>query len=297
MSFIDLHMHSSYSDDGEYSPKDLVKMCFENGVKTFAISDHNSAGAIKEARDAAKNFGLTLIPAIELDCFYEGVNIHVLGYFIDEEYSGFLEIENDILYKEQLASKERIELVQELGIYVDLDEISKLSKNGVVTGEMIAEASLNNEKNRNNILLRPYFQGGERGDNPYVNFYWDFCSKGKLCYAKVEYISLKEAIYHIKKSGGIPILAHPGVNIWGDENILSKIINEGVCGIEVYSSYHSEEKTKFYKEKAKELNVLMTSGSDFHGKTKPKIKIGSVYCEGNEYVIIKNINKTALMEI
>ena len=289
MSYIDLHIHSYYSNDGEYSPVDIISMCYENELKTAAITDHNTVKGIKEAKGKANELGLNLIPAIELDCVHKGINIHVLGYFIDEEHPGFLNNENMILEQEQRASKERISLVRDLGINVNLEEISKLAINGMVTGEMIAEVSMNDKINKNNDLLRPYFEGGTRSDNPYVNFYWDFCSQGKPAYVPIQYISLDEAIEHITKSGGIAVLAHPGNNIGEDEDFLKDIIDKGVYGVEVYSSYHSNHQTEFYKNKARELNVAMTCGSDFHGKIKPRIKIGSVSCEGKEAEIINDL--------
>jgi len=289
MSYIDLHIHSNYSNDGEYSPAEIISMCYENGLKTVAISDHNSVKGIREAKCKANELGLDLISAIELNCIHKGINIHILGYFIDEEYPEFLNNENMILEQEQRASKKRIDLVRNLGINVDLEEIAKLAVNGVVTGEMIAEVSLNDEINKNNDLLRPYFKGGIRSDNPYVNFYWDFCSQDKPAYIPIQYINLNEATLYIVKSGGIAVLAHPGINIGEDECILKDIINQGICGIEVYSSYHSDHQTEFYKNKTKELNLAVTCGSDFHGKIKPKIKVGSVSCEGREAEIINSL--------
>ena len=52
--YIDLHMHSKYSDDGQYTPNELVEMCHRSGIKIMAIADHNSVKAIDEAKEAAK---------------------------------------------------------------------------------------------------------------------------------------------------------------------------------------------------------------------------------------------------
>ena len=111
--------------------------------------------------------------------------------------------------QEQDASKKRMKLVRELGIEFSDEVIESLSRNGVVNGEMIAEAAMLYDKERKNPLLQPYYENGYRSDNPYVNFYWDYCSKGKPAYAEVKYITLKEAIEVIEKSGGVPVLAHP----------------------------------------------------------------------------------------
>ena len=72
-----------------------------------------------------------------------------------------------------------MELVKNIGISFNYHEVMKLSRNGAVTGEMIAEVALKDDKNKNNILMQPFYPGGDRSDNPYVNFYWDICSVEK----------------------------------------------------------------------------------------------------------------------
>lgn len=291
MSYIDLHMHSYVSDDGEFSPKELVDLCLDKKQKYFSIADHNSIKGIAEAKEYCKDKGIKIIPAIELDCTIGEVNLHVLGYGIDYKTSAFDKIEEDIIMQEQDASKKRMKLVRELGIEFSDEVIESLSRNGVVNGEMIAEAAMLYDKERKNPLLQPYYENGSRSDNPYVNFYWDYCSKGKPAYAEVKYITLKEAIEVIEKSGGVPVLAHPGNNVKEDEKLLEEIISHGIKGMEVYSSYHSKEQVEFYKNFALKHNLFLTCGSDFHGKTKPSISIGGTDCEDNEDNIISSLRK------
>lgn len=291
MSYIDLHMHSNYSDDGEFSPKKIVELCLEKGVKYFAIADHNSTKGVAEAKEYCDDKDITIIPAIELDCTIDGVNLHLLGYNVDYKSDDFERIEENIIAQEQVASKERMRLVRELGIKFEDSVIDRLSKNGVVNGEMIAEAAMLFDKNKENKLLNPYYEGGLRSDNPYVNFYWDYCSQGKPAYAEVKFISLQEAIKVVEDNGGIPVLAHPGNNVKENKDLLEKIIKAGVKGLEVYSSYHNEKQTAFYKDFAINNNLIMTCGSDFHGKTKPSISIGGISCEDNEEKIINELSK------
>ncbi|HSQ88796.1 MAG TPA: phosphatase, partial [Romboutsia sp.] len=128
-------------------------------------------------------------------------------------------------------------LVRELGIDFSDEVISSLSRNGVVNGEMIAEAAMKFDKEHTNILLKPYYENGSRSDNPYVNFYWDYCAQGKPGYAEVKFISLQEAVKVIEESKGVPILAHPGNNVKENPSLLEAIIACGVKGMEVYSNY------------------------------------------------------------
>lgn len=289
MSYIDLHMHSYYSDDGEFEPKQLIDLCLEKNIKYFSIADHNSVRGIKEAKEYCVGKNINIIPAIELDCTFNEINLHVLGYGIDYDKTVFYDIEDNIIKQEQFASKKRMKLVKELGIDFSDEVINSLSRNGVVNGEMIAEAAMEFDKNHENPLLMPYYENGSRSDNPYVNFYWDYCAQGKAAYAEVNFISLQEAISIIEESGGIPILAHPGNNIKESINLLEQIISCGIKEIEVYSSYHSKEQVEFYKKFSLKHKLLLTCGSDFHGKTKPSIVIGGTDCEGIEDKIISQL--------
>lgn len=289
MSYIDLHMHSYYSDDGEFEPKQLIDLCLEKNIKYFSIADHNSVRGIKEAKEYCVGKNINIIPAIELDCTFNEINLHVLGHGIDCDKTVFYDIEDNIIKQEQFASKKRMKLVKELGIDFSDEVINSLSRNGVVNGEMIAEAAMKFDKNHENPLLMPYYENRSRSDNPYVNFYWDYCAQGKAAYAEVSFISLQEAINIIEESGGIPILAHPGNNIKENINLLEQIISCGIKGIEVYSSYHSREQVEFYKKFSLKHKLLLTCGSDFHGKTKPSIVIGGTDCEGIEDKIISQL--------
>ena len=66
-SYIDLHMHSMYSDDGEFTPTQLVDMCHEAGVRIMAIADHNFV----KAKQRCDELNMEYIPAIEIDCTYK----------------------------------------------------------------------------------------------------------------------------------------------------------------------------------------------------------------------------------
>lgn len=282
MGWLDLHMHSDISNDGEFSPKKLMELCLENSIKVAALADHNSVRGIKEAKLYATEFGIQLIPAIELDCTFRGIDLHVLGYGIDPNYADFKKVEQSVEDQEIKTSKKRMELVENMGIAFNYDEVMKLSRNGAITGEMIAEVALKDDNNKSNILMHPFYPGGDRSDNPYVNFYWDICSSGKGAYVPMKFMSLSEAIELINAAGGIPVLAHPGNNVKEDEELLHNIVQTGIVGIEVYSSYHSSEQIEFYSRQSEKYGLIKTLGSDFHGKTKPSIQLGSVDCQDSE---------------
>ncbi len=282
MATIDLHVHSSFSSDGDYSPGELVARGLRAGLTHLAIADHNAVRGVSAAQEAAEGTGLTVIPAVELDCVFAGVNLHLLGFGIDPKAAVFAQIEEELHQQERANSGRLMALVRRLGIDFDDGVIDELAFDGVVTGEMIAEAALLYDSEAKNPLLDPYRGDGDRSDNPFVNFYWDYCAQGKPAYTPMDFMDLSEAIVVIRSNHGVPVLAHPGVNVKEDPALLQAIIVAGVAGLEAYSSYHTPNQAGFYRQAALDEGLLVTCGSDFHGKTKQSIKIGGVDCEGQE---------------
>lgn len=290
-NFIDLHMHSKYSDDGEFTAEELVNKCKEAGVSIMAIADHNSVKAIDEEIAACEKAGITCIPAVEIDCTYKTVNLHVVGYGIDYHREDIKALEENVLNQELACSQKKLELTNQLGFHLVKADLDALSANGVWTGEIFAEALLSKEEYQDHELLKPYRPGGSRSDNPFVNFYWDYYAQGKPCYTKIVYPTLKETIDLIHQAGGKAVLAHPGNNLKGQFEIFDEMVKLGLDGVEAFSSYHSKEAIDYFYEKGKEYNLLITSGSDYHGKTKPAISIN-----GSQCYIDQNITKAKLEE-
>lgn len=298
-SVIDLHMHSRYSDDGEYTPSELVEQCAAAGVRIMSVTDHNCAKANEEAQRAAEEKGIRYIPGIEIDCTYENVNFHVLGYGIDYQSRDFEEIEKNVADQSAKASLERLEKTRALGFTrIAEKDLLALSENNYWqkswTGEMFAEVLLAMPEYAGHPLLQPYRPRGERSDNPFVNFYWDYYSQGKPCYAKTDYPAMEEIIDTIHRNHGAAVLAHPGVNLKGKEDMLEDIFKLGIDGIEAFSSYHSPEQAERFYRAAKEHHVFATCGSDYHGKTKPSIAIGQHGCTGAEGEVEKMLERIGL---
>lgn len=283
--FIDLHMHSLHSDDGEFTPTELVEKCHKANITIMAIADHNSVKAIDEAKEVAEGYGMKYIAATEIDCTYNGINLHVVGYGIDYKQSIFNELEENILKQELQCSAKKLALTNALGFDLKKEQLDALSSNGVYTGEMFAEVLLNDERYIDHELLKPYRENGERSDNPYVNFYWDYYAQGKPCYTEVVFPSLKETIKIINDNGGIAVLAHPGNNLKGKFEVFDEMVELGIQGVEAFSNYHSKETVEYFLNKGRELGILVTCGSDYHGKTKPAIELGETRCIIDEHEI------------
>ena len=290
LSKIDLHIHSDYSADGEFPVENILAMCRAKGMELISITDHNS---VKSVYKVLKNtMGIQIISGVELDCICQGKNYHLLGYGFDHTLKEFSEIEDNFVRQEREAASERIRLFREFtGIPLEAAFLTASSKNGIVTGEQIAEFVLAKENVSQYKILKPYLPGGEKSDMPNVHIYWDFFSSGKPADVPIHYISLREGIDLIHKANGIAVLAHPGQNLKRNYTLLDGIIEEGIDGIEVFSSYHSAEEAAYFLSVAKRNKLIISAGSDFHGKNKPAIQLGghgSTICDDELLKSFKN---------
>lgn len=272
--YIDLHIHSNFSDDAEHSPQELVRRCKEAGVRIMAIADHNTARANKIAQKEAERLGIKYIPAIEMTGVFNGIILHILGYGIDYESPDFQEAEENLRRQQPEASRKRLELTNKLGFNITAEELGDVAW----TGERFGEVLLAKEEYKDHELLKPYRAGGEREINPLVNIYWDFYSQGKPCFTEINYPSASEVIEIIHKNGGIAVLAHPGQNLGDNVAVLDELRSLGLDGVEAFTSYHDLRISTLWYEKAKSLNMTVTCGSDYHGKFKPNIKLGDSGC-------------------
>lgn len=275
---IDLHMHSRFSEDGEFTPEQLVEQCAACGITAMSITDHNVARANGIAERAAKEKGIRYIPGIEIDCTYEGVGLHVLGYGIDYDSGDFVRIEDNVVSQAGAAAMKLLEKTRVLGFDVTQEEMRRAAAGmehpEIWTGDLFAEVLLAKPEYRDHPLLLPYRPGGARSDNPYVNFYWDYYAQGKPCHVGMEYPTVQEVIEIIRRNHGVCVLAHPGVNLKGREHLLAPLLDAGLDGIEAFSSYHTPDQSAFYLEAARSRNLFVTCGSDYHGKTKPSVRLG-----------------------
>ena len=282
MNDVDLHIHSVYSSDGEFTVQQLVEACGENGIDTFSITDHNSVRGNWEGVEIAQEGNFSYIPGIEIDCTFNGIDLHVLGYHINWKSKDFMTLEEDVSKKVLDSFTAMIDNLGRLGIIVDREEVLNKSGGKLPTGELIAEVLLSDKKYKYSQLL-PYREGGIRSDMPYLNFYHDYFSQGKPAYVRIDYMNYKDVIELIGDNGGIPIIAHPGLNLRGKEKVIEKLLDQGGQGLEVFNNYHDESQSDYFARVVEQRHLFMTSGSDFHGKTKPLIRVGA-YRRNERYI-------------
>lgn len=275
MNRADLHVHSNYSNDGELGVDELVKKCKKKGVKVLSITDHNIVRGNSEASKLCLDSGIAYIPGIEIDCNYKGTDMHLLAYHIDWESKEIVELEAKAQEIIREAVPVMIRNLAKAGIQIDGDELLEKSEGKLPAPELFAEVLMGNPGYHSNPLLLPYLPGGERSDMPYINFYLDYFAQGKPAYVKLELMDFRVAIELVKRNGGIPIVAHPGLNFKGKEKQVEELLDLGAEGMEVFNNYHDTNQMEYFATLSQSKGALMTAGSDFHGKTKPLINLGA----------------------
>ena len=254
MKYADLHVHTNESD-GTSSPEKLVQQAIRAGLSGVAIVDHDTVNALPRAISAAQSSSLTIIPGIELTAQYENQEIHILGYFIDY-------LNAQLLEKLILVRQNRVERVKkivfnlkELGVNLDPQVVFDIAGNASVGRMHLARA----------LLKEGLVSSTSEAFQKYIG-------DKSPAYVLGFKLTPKEAFQLIKDAGGVPVLAHP--YIIRNDNLITQFAKEGLIGLEVYYPEHSQSMINFYLGLAKELGLLVTGGSDFHGSAKPDVSLG-----------------------
>ncbi len=256
-SGIDLHVHSSASD-GALSPTEVVRESVAQGVWLLGIADHDTTDGIREGLEAAREAGLTLIPAVELSVGAEAHEIHVLGYFIDTSDPALQAILRRLQGTRDLRNERIVKRLCELGAPVELERVKEIAGDGSVGRPHIARALIEAGHVTNE---------GEA--------FGRFLARGKPGYVGRERLSPEEAAQAIRSAKGIPVLAHPGK--LGSRGKIEELVEMGMEGVEVFHSDHGEADVELILSIAKERGLLVTGGTDSHGPYSDRpIAIGAV---------------------
>ena len=282
--FYDLHIHSHYSSDADHPPRRLFEMASEAGLAGLCISDHDTVAAIAEGTRLAREFPLEFYPNVEISTHYRARKFHVLAPLVDHRSAELQSRLQGLAEGRRQQAKARIERLRDSGFEITFEEVIRATRNPIPTGPAIAQTLLAKPESHESPSLHRYLHGKEAARGV-IAFYRDFFAPGKPAFAEMERLCTLEALQLIRRAGGVPVLAHPGAPGYeADENVLQTFVAHGLAGLEVYSSYHEPRSTRRFSGWAARWDLVKTAGSDFHGRVKPHVRIGSVKARGREMI-------------
>ena len=249
---VDLHMHTNCSD-GVLSPASLVHLAHDRGLGVIAITDHDTVNALPEALEAGEELGIEIIAGVELSVDVLGKELHLLGYFFDPDDADL----RSHLEKFRKDRKERayhmVERLQQSGINLSMQEVEAQAQGDVLARPHIAKA----------MLQAGIIQHEEEAYQQYIG-------DNSNAFVQKNLPSVEESVDLLHRAGGIGVLAHPGH--WVTDRQIKRMCEAGLDGIETVHPAHDEMLVRYYRQKAIDLFLAQTGGSDFHGSRESDLR-------------------------
>lgn len=251
---IDLHVHTTASD-GQFSPSQIIQMAVDKGLSRIAITDHDTAAGLEEAKTAAQELKINFVAGTELNISFPTGEFHLLGLGFTHISPSLNEIFEGLVKSRQERNENIISKMQKDGVQISLEEVQK--------------------DYPDTILGRPHFAAELVKKKVVKNRQMAFdkyLAKGRPWYVDRVGANLDQAIVAIKESGGLPVVAHPMSLYlsWGKlPETLQNFYERGVAGIEAYHPGARMTECLRLEELARKIGLFVTAGSDFHG---PKVR-------------------------
>jgi predicted metal-dependent phosphoesterase TrpH len=249
----DLHTHTTASD-GALAPSELVRRAAARGIRFLAVTDHDSVSGVPEALATAPP-GMTVIPGAELTCHVAGREAHVLAYGIDVDDSEFGALLGDLAFQREVRARRMVERLMALGVEVEYEDVERIAGGATLTRPHVARA----------LVERGHVRSLDEAFARYIG------RSGPAHVAK-PHREPRPTFEAVRRAGGVPVLAHPGT--FRRDDLIPALVEDGLEGLEVRHTEHSAAATRHYETLARDLGLLPTGGSDFHGSPGHRSRIG-----------------------
>lgn len=261
-SEIDLHCHTTASD-GHFDPEQLVERAHERGIKTLAITDHDSVEGFRRGRQRAAELGVQLIPGIELSTVWSGISIHIVGLGFDPESPVMQQAEQ----QQRQARASRAELIAQ--------RVGKKLRTDIAVADIVSHSGVEQDQ-----LGRPHFARWmiEQGLVPSMQVAFNkYLGAGKIGDVKTGWASMTEAVEWIRAAGGTPVMAHAHLYKMTRTKLracVKDFIAAGGQGLEVAYGMMDSNQQGQMAALAREFNLLGSCGSDYHGPNRFGLELG-----------------------
>ncbi len=242
-------MHTTASD-GQLSPSELVQLARDRGLNAIAVTDHDTTEGITEAQQATPGSPV-IIPGIELSAEEDGVDVHMLGYFIQIEQTDFQA--QLVRFRDDRLNRGRkiVERLGELGMPVEWDAVLKLADGGSVGRPHVARA----------MIAAGHVDSLQEAFERYLY-------TGGPAYVSRERLSPEAAVALIHSAGGVAVMAHPGL-VEGYAAMVERLVSAGLDGVEIMHPKNPKVVRDNLRGLAQKHKLIVTGGSDFHRRLDP----------------------------
>lgn len=269
--FADLHLHSRFSD-GTYTPEEIAAAGHQKGLDVLALTDHDTVEGCPRMAEACQKLGMEFIAGAELTAEHHDIEIHLLGYFLDIENPRLLTELARFQDVRQNRIREMVSRLNHLGIPLESEAVFRLANCRAPgrphVGRALVEAG----------YCRTQDEAFER-----------FLKRHRPAWVPKFKMSACQAVELIHDSGGLAVMAHPGLN--RTDEIIPDLVNAGLDGIECFHTKHGTSTVEHYLTIAEKHRLLVTGGSDCHGLSKGKPLIGTIKIP---YVHVQNLKNAVV---
>ena len=252
---IDLHMHTTASD-GTSTPAQLVRQAWAAGIRTMAITDHDTLGGIAAGMSAATAAGMTFVPGIEITSVHGGKDVHVLAYFVSEETPGL----PSLLARQRQQRRDRaLEIARRLErLDAPIDAAALAAAASSATGKSLARPQ----------IAQMLIAAGHVAT--VAEAFERYLGEDSPAYVPHQGASPAEVVELVARGGGAASLAHPGYRGAGPpapkDHLVPVLREAGLAAIEAFHSSHDAAAQVHYVALARQHGLAVTGGSDFHGE-------------------------------
>ena len=258
----DLHCHSVISD-GTLTPEALAQRAFNNGVRLWALTDHDELGGQERARVAASNLGIEYVSGVEISVSWMGQTVHIVGLGIDANHLGILEGLRMTREGRNNRARQMSDQLLNAGISGAYEGALKFAGNP----DLIARTH----------FARFLVEQGICKDTSQV--FKNYLIEGKPGYVPHLWATLDDAVFWIKAAGGVAVIAHPGrykLSPIQMDALYQHFKELGGLAIEVITGSHSPDQYQQYANIAQQYGFMASRGSDFHDPRESYIDLGNL---------------------
>ncbi|HWR82033.1 MAG TPA: PHP domain-containing protein [Candidatus Deferrimicrobium sp.] len=265
---VDLHLHTHYSD-GTTSPADLLEIVRSKGLSAFAVTDHDTMDGYWAVRSMLRPTDPELVVGLELSVTVDGGDLHLLGYLFDPENMALITALAEFRLRRNQRARLMVQRLNDMGIEVSFEDVQQVAGEAPVGRPHVADALVSRG------AVRSYDEAFEK-----------YIRNGGPAYVAKKNFTPEDALNLLHDAGGVAMLAHPVID--DRERHLEMLVGMGLDGVEAYHPVHRQSDVERLKHAADRYRLLVTGGSDFHGRSS---RYGLV---GSQNVPVKHLDEIKL---